>query len=167
MAGHTCPFLGPSPRASCPSASRLYRSCLSGPGCSLPVLWGVVCSSSPTRPFRGILGCPSKGQPTPLDLVARSTGNSGHSGTEGLPGGSWRGGEWVVIVGKGPDQMPPGVPRGQQPRVLSRLIGCWTGPRPPALAPQRWGGGRQTASLCFLQTARPSTPDFFPLSSRP
>ena len=117
-------------------------------------------SAAPTRPFRGILGCPSKDQPTPLDLVA-STGNGGHSGTEGLPGGSWRGGDWVVIVGKGPDQMPPGVPRGQQPRVLSRLIGCWMGPRPPALAPQRWGGGQQTASLCFLQTAHPSTPDLF------
>lgn len=121
----------------------------------------------PPAPSGASWAVPAKASPLPWDLVARSTGNGGHSGTEGLPGGSWRGGEWVVIVGKGSDQMPPGVPRGQRPRVLSRLIGCWTGPRPPALAPQRWGGGRQTASLCFLQTARPSTPDLFPPSSRP
>lgn len=65
--------------------------------------WGLR-SAVPTLPFRGILGCPRKGRPTHLALVFVSTGNGGHSGTEGLGWGQ-QGREGAVTVEKGPGQM--------------------------------------------------------------
>lgn len=77
-------------------------------------------SAAPTRPFRGILGCPSKGQPTPLELAVRSTGNSGHSGTEGLPGVSW----WGVV----------GSDCGEGTRPNAPWSAPWAAPPCPSLA---------------------------------
>lgn len=132
-------------------------------GCGLPVLWGVVYSQlSPPAPS----GHPGLSQRRP----AHSPGTGSQEYWERWPQwnrraawGQLEGGEWVLIVGKGPGQMPPGVPHGQRPRVLRWLIGCWMGllhwlPRGV------WGAG--AAALCFLQTACPCTPDLFSLSSR-
>lgn len=120
-AGHTARSSAPAHVHPVPWSLPLLSFTAVGAGLRSPCTVGCgLQSAAPTRPFRGILGCPSKGQPTPLELAVRSTGNGGHSGTEGLPGGSWSGGV--------------GSDCGEGTRPNAPWSAPWAAPPCPALA---------------------------------
>ena len=139
--------------------SLFHPSRPSEPGCGLPVLWGVVYSQlPPPAPSGASWAVPVKASPLPRNWQSGVLGTAATVELKGCLGAAGVG-EWVLTVGKGPGQMRPGVPHGQRLRVLGWLAGCWTGPRPPALAPQRCVGGGGCCSLlpanCTRLHARP------------